>query len=67
MYELKAVSKNIGTTTPKQTRVVSILISPDQNGDNINVASVDTTPLGSYEEEKWNIYVQIISICNNIL
>jgi hypothetical protein len=52
VYELQAVSRNIGTSTPKPTKVVTTLNSPDQNGDNINVASVDTTPLGSYEEEK---------------
>ena len=49
---MQAVSRNIGTSTPKPTRVVATLISPNQNGDSINVASVDTTPLGSYKEEK---------------
>ena len=52
VYEMQAVSRNIGTSTPKPTRVVATLISPNQNGDSINVASVDTTPLGSYKEEK---------------
>ena len=51
VYELNSMRRNIGTSTPKPTDIVSTLNQPDQNGEHINVVLVNSTPLGHYEEE----------------